>query len=170
MLFWLTANEREQQSGGWGGIRTHEGRSAPAGFQDRCLKPLGHPSIMLIVRMISPSNRPSTANSSPHVTTPIGGVDRKRRTGDAGIRTKALKGEKPSDWSNDLCTTRTVTAAVTQGACARLPSNLRIRWLSIGFGVGEISAFAEADPPGSATAALEWQPWKLAPAISAKQS
>jgi hypothetical protein len=99
--------------------------------------------------MISPSNRPSTANSGPHVTTPIGGVDRKRRTGDAGLRTKALKGEKPSDWSNGLRTTRTVTAAVTRGACARLPSNLRIRWLSIGFGVGEISAFAEADPPGN---------------------
>jgi hypothetical protein len=28
---------------GGGGIRTHEGRS-PAGFQDRCLQPLGHPS------------------------------------------------------------------------------------------------------------------------------
>ena len=31
-------------SGGWGGIRTHEGLLTPAGFQDRCLKPLGHPS------------------------------------------------------------------------------------------------------------------------------
>src|SRR6476660_8900381 len=30
-------------SGGWGGIRTH-GRLHVAGFQDRCLKPLGHPS------------------------------------------------------------------------------------------------------------------------------
>ena len=29
--------------GGWGGIRTH-GRLHVAGFQDRCLKPLGHPS------------------------------------------------------------------------------------------------------------------------------
>src|ERR1043165_5629867 len=29
--------------GGWGGIRTH-GRFHVAGFQDRCLKPLGHPS------------------------------------------------------------------------------------------------------------------------------
>jgi hypothetical protein len=30
--------------GGRGGIRTHEGAKPPAGFQDRCLKPLGHPS------------------------------------------------------------------------------------------------------------------------------
>ena len=30
-------------AGGWGGIRTH-GRLHVAGFQDRCLKPLGHPS------------------------------------------------------------------------------------------------------------------------------
>ena len=30
--------------GGRGGIRTHEGAEPPAGFQDRCLKPLGHPS------------------------------------------------------------------------------------------------------------------------------
>ena len=33
-----------QQHGGRGGIRTHEGAEPPAGFQDRCLKPLGHPS------------------------------------------------------------------------------------------------------------------------------
>jgi hypothetical protein len=33
--------------GGRGGIRTHEGAEPPAGFQDRCLKPLGHPSIPL---------------------------------------------------------------------------------------------------------------------------
>lgn len=32
-----------ESSGGWGGIRTH-GRLHVAGFQDRCLKPLGHPS------------------------------------------------------------------------------------------------------------------------------
>ncbi len=32
-------------SGGRGGIRTHEGALPPAGFQDRCLKPLGHPSL-----------------------------------------------------------------------------------------------------------------------------
>ena len=31
------------ESGGWGGIRTHE-RLPSGGFQDRCLKPLGHPS------------------------------------------------------------------------------------------------------------------------------
>jgi hypothetical protein len=30
--------------GGRGEIRTHEGAEPPAGFQDRCLKPLGHPS------------------------------------------------------------------------------------------------------------------------------
>ena len=30
-------------AGGWGGIRTHE-PSRVGGFQDRCLKPLGHPS------------------------------------------------------------------------------------------------------------------------------
>src|SRR3546814_13866624 len=30
--------------GGWGGIRTHGGGAPHAGFQDRCLKPLGHPS------------------------------------------------------------------------------------------------------------------------------
>jgi hypothetical protein len=34
--------------GGRGGIRTHEGAEPPAGFQDRCLKPLGHPSNYLI--------------------------------------------------------------------------------------------------------------------------
>src|SRR6185437_1514326 len=33
--------------GGWGGIRTH-GRLHVAGFQDRCLKPLGHPSVWSI--------------------------------------------------------------------------------------------------------------------------
>src|SRR5262249_31850330 len=32
-------------TGGRGEIRTHEGAKPPAGFQDRCLKPLGHPSI-----------------------------------------------------------------------------------------------------------------------------
>src|SRR6185437_3867721 len=31
-------------AGGWGGIRTH-GRLHVAGFQDRCLKQLGHPSV-----------------------------------------------------------------------------------------------------------------------------
>ena len=31
-------------SGGWGGIRTH-GELPHGGFQDRCLKPLGHPSV-----------------------------------------------------------------------------------------------------------------------------
>ncbi len=31
------------KTGGWGGIRTHEGLP-PGGFQDRCLQPLGHPS------------------------------------------------------------------------------------------------------------------------------
>ncbi len=31
-------------SGGGGGIRTHETRIGPNGFQDRLLRPLGHPS------------------------------------------------------------------------------------------------------------------------------
>src|SRR5262249_44839865 len=35
----------EASTGGRGEIRTHEGAKPPAGFQDRCLKPLGHPSI-----------------------------------------------------------------------------------------------------------------------------
>src|SRR3954451_24936204 len=35
---------RYNANGGWGGIRTH-GRLHVAGFQDRCLKPLGHPSL-----------------------------------------------------------------------------------------------------------------------------
>jgi hypothetical protein len=34
--------------GGRGEIRTHEGAKPPAGFQDRCLKPLGHPSTINI--------------------------------------------------------------------------------------------------------------------------
>ena len=34
----------EARAGGRGEIRTHEGAKPPAGFQDRCLKPLGHPS------------------------------------------------------------------------------------------------------------------------------
>ncbi len=34
---------RKWSSGGWGGIRTHEPLRV-GGFQDRCLKPLGHPS------------------------------------------------------------------------------------------------------------------------------
>ena len=34
------------RAGGWGGIRTH-GRLHVAGFQDRCLKPLGHPSAIV---------------------------------------------------------------------------------------------------------------------------
>src|SRR5262249_61534440 len=34
----------ELTPGGRGEIRTHEGAKPPAGFQDRCLKPLGHPS------------------------------------------------------------------------------------------------------------------------------
>ncbi len=32
--------------GGWGGIRTHETLQASAGFQDQCLRPLGHPSVL----------------------------------------------------------------------------------------------------------------------------
>jgi site-specific DNA recombinase len=36
-----------RSSGGRSGIRTHEGAEPPAGFQDQCLKPLGHPSIMI---------------------------------------------------------------------------------------------------------------------------
>jgi hypothetical protein len=36
------------RNGGRGEIRTHEGAKPPAGFQDRCLKPLGHPSIIVI--------------------------------------------------------------------------------------------------------------------------
>jgi hypothetical protein len=35
-------------TGGRGEIRTHEGAKPPAGFQDRCLKPLGHPSTLQI--------------------------------------------------------------------------------------------------------------------------
>src|SRR5690349_21249140 len=34
--------------GGRGEIRTHEGAKPPAGFQDRCLKPLGHPSLTTV--------------------------------------------------------------------------------------------------------------------------
>jgi hypothetical protein len=41
----MAANERARaRTGGRGEIRTHEGAKPPAGFQDRCLKPLGHPS------------------------------------------------------------------------------------------------------------------------------
>ncbi len=36
-------------TGGRGGIRTPEG-SHPGGFQDRCLRPLGHPSTCRLVR------------------------------------------------------------------------------------------------------------------------
>ncbi len=36
-------NSLVSYAGGWGGIRTHEPLRA-GGFQDRCLKPLGHPS------------------------------------------------------------------------------------------------------------------------------
>ena len=39
--------QRRARSGGWGGIRTHEPLRV-GGFQDRCLKPLGHPSKLLI--------------------------------------------------------------------------------------------------------------------------
>jgi hypothetical protein len=38
-----TLNALARAPGGWGGIRTHEGLP-PGGFQDRCLRPLGHPS------------------------------------------------------------------------------------------------------------------------------
>ena len=38
------ANGAKARTGGRGEIRTHEGAEPPAGFQDRCLKPLGHPS------------------------------------------------------------------------------------------------------------------------------
>ena len=40
------------RNGGWGGIRTHEGLP-PGGFQDRCLQPLGHPSVGCPVRSVA---------------------------------------------------------------------------------------------------------------------
>jgi hypothetical protein len=40
---WVKRAGWDSRSGG-GGIRTHEGLH-PAGFQDRCLQPLGHPSV-----------------------------------------------------------------------------------------------------------------------------
>src|SRR5580692_6525894 len=45
-------NAGECYSGGGGGIRTRESLH-PAGFQDRCLKPLGHPSLCLLTNKIS---------------------------------------------------------------------------------------------------------------------
>src|SRR3954467_15159764 len=42
-MFDKAARHSAEEPGGWGGIRTH-GRLHVAGFQDRCLKPLGHPS------------------------------------------------------------------------------------------------------------------------------
>ena len=44
--------------GGWGGIRTHE-ELPPAGFQDRCLKPLGHPSAARDHRLQPDAARPA---------------------------------------------------------------------------------------------------------------
>ncbi len=41
---WEPLYEVTHRVGGGGGIRTH-GELPHAGFQDRCLKPLGHPSV-----------------------------------------------------------------------------------------------------------------------------
>jgi hypothetical protein len=43
----MIANSGGGGIGGRGGIRTHEGAEPPAGFQDQCLKPLGHPSFVV---------------------------------------------------------------------------------------------------------------------------
>jgi hypothetical protein len=41
---WTGLDDAGHYLGGRSGIRTHEGAEPPAGFQDQCLKPLGHPS------------------------------------------------------------------------------------------------------------------------------
>jgi hypothetical protein len=69
-LLWVlrcgqNANDRKFPSnfcltGGRGEIRTHEGAEPPAGFQDRCLKPLGHPSkhlMLFIFHSILPARK-----------------------------------------------------------------------------------------------------------------
>jgi hypothetical protein len=52
--------------GGRGGIRTHEGAEPPAGFQDRCLKPLGHPSV-LVFKWLFATRRRTNVNVATHL-------------------------------------------------------------------------------------------------------
>ena len=52
------------ETGGWGGIRTHEGLP-PAGFQDRCLQPLGHPSAARARQARRKSRRGARSNPAP---------------------------------------------------------------------------------------------------------
>ena len=54
-----------EDSGGGGGIRTRESLR-PAGFQDRCLKPLGHPSSIMILVL-----NPDSCKMAPCCLTPV---------------------------------------------------------------------------------------------------
>src|SRR3954452_3632483 len=57
-MFDKAARHSAEEPGGWGGIRTH-GRLHVAGFEDRCLKPLGHPSTSRIHSGIAMREKPA---------------------------------------------------------------------------------------------------------------
>jgi hypothetical protein len=76
-------------TGGWGGIRTH-GRLHVAGFQDRCLKPLGHPSTRRLSERLARFSRPARQRRCQcPLSTGCGGLNRRppdQRSSERGPR------------------------------------------------------------------------------------
>ena len=108
-------------SGGWGGIRTHERLLTPAGFQDRCLKPLGHPSVLV---------RPSGAGARIGIRRRISNAPRERGRADWPFKghRKARLLERPPPRAHAMLESRGAVTAEAPNPTLAGPSEAPLPW------------------------------------------
>ena len=96
LLLWIVAEQLKEKKKGDGGIRTHEGVTL-GGFQDRCLKPLGHLSARAaIARRAKSASETCPTRSIAHKTQPI-----PRRAKQGVAKPRASVSDNPSGWDDD---------------------------------------------------------------------